>query len=51
MATQVVFLQKTILTWGKESSSSNLSYSQQSKWTYGGTYLLGDGMVTPTGTD
>ena len=38
------------LRW-KESSSSNLSYSQQSKWTYGGTYLLGDGMVTPTETD
>ena len=51
------------LRW-KKSSGSNSSYlkeatlvhclkkiSSLSKWTSWGTFLLGDGMVTPTGTD
>ena len=51
------------LRW-KKSSGSNSSYSKEapsvhclkmissrSKWTNWGTFLLGDGMVTPTGTD
>ena len=51
------------LRW-KKSSGSNSSYSKvatwvhclkrmsfRSKWTNCGTFLLGDGMVTPTGTD